>query len=86
MPRKKEIYKLSSDDISRGGFEYGYGRFFAKGRVERIDGSRLEALFLPRVTQKGKELLQYHPCFLRGQLQHYGMLIDKTSPYMASGC
>jgi hypothetical protein len=66
------------DEIVRDGFTCGFGRFFAKGRVERIDGPRLKAMFLPRLTPEANRLLRDHSHFVRGQLQHYGVDYDET--------
>jgi hypothetical protein len=38
---------MPSGDIIRDDFTYTFGRFYARDRVERIDGSRLETMFLP---------------------------------------
>jgi hypothetical protein len=69
---------MSYDDIARNGFTCAFGRFYAKGRVERIDGSRLKAMFLPRLTPEANKLLRDHSDFVRGQLQHYGVDYDET--------
>lgn len=67
------------DDISRDGFTCAFGRFYAKGRVERIDGLRLKTMFLPRLTAEANKLLRDHygSDFVRGQLQHYGVNYDE---------
>lgn len=62
-------------EITRDGFRCSYGRFFAQG-VERIEGSRLKAMFLPRLAPEAKQLLRNHSSFVRGQLQHYGADYD----------
>ncbi|RYO79484.1 hypothetical protein DL762_008142 [Monosporascus cannonballus] len=56
------------DDIIRDGFTCAFGRFYAQGRVERIDGSRLKTIFLPRLTLEANKLLRdyYGSGFVRG--------------------
>ncbi|KAH6847725.1 hypothetical protein B0I37DRAFT_431525 [Chaetomium sp. MPI-CAGE-AT-0009] len=68
-----------SDEIRRDGFTYAYGRFYAQGRVERVDGYLLRAMFLPVLTQEAKSRLRNHTgsSFVRGQLQHYGVDYDE---------
>ncbi|KAH6623406.1 hypothetical protein F5144DRAFT_623373 [Chaetomium tenue] len=64
--------------IVRYGFTYEYGRFYAKGRVECVSSSRLESMFLPRLTQEASSLLRTNcRAFVRGQLQHYGVDYDE---------
>ena len=71
--------KMTYGDTTRFGFRFGYGRFYAEGQVERIDGSRLKVMFLPRLTSGANALLQkHHPRVFRGQLQHYGVDYDKN--------
>jgi hypothetical protein len=48
---------------------------YANG-VQRVDGSRLKEMFLPRITPKTKQLLRRERDFVRGQLQHYGVRDD----------
>ena len=62
--------------ITCNGFESGFGRFFAQG-VERVDGARLKALFLPTLTKEANKLLRDQRNFVRGQLQHYGIDYDE---------
>jgi hypothetical protein len=70
---------MAYGDITRSGFRFASGHFYAQGQVERIDGSRLKAMFLPRLTSEANELLQKHRSnFVRGQLQHYGVDYDKN--------
>lgn len=71
--------RMPYDDIVRDGFACAFGRFYAQGRVERIDGSSLKAMFLPRLTAEANTLLQrhYRDSFVCGQLQHYGVDYDE---------
>lgn len=69
------------DDITRDGFACGFGRFYAQpGRVERVDGSSLRSMFLPKVTPEGRRKLNagYSDNFVRGQLKHYGVQFDES--------
>lgn len=76
---KSTLAKMAYGDIARFGFTSAYGRFYAQGQVERVDGSRLKAMFLPRLTPEANALLQrHHSSFVRGQLQHYGVDYDKN--------
>lgn len=68
------------DDITRGGFACSYGRFYAEpGRVERVEGSSLRGMLLPKLTPQGRRTLdqRYRDCFARGQLKHYGVPFDE---------
>jgi hypothetical protein len=68
-------------DITRDGFACAFGRFFAEpGRVERVDGSSLRNMFLPKLTAKGRRQLNagYSDNFVRGQLKHYGVQFDES--------
>lgn len=65
------------EDVCRNGFTYGFGRFLAGGRVERVEGARLRAMFLPRLTPEATRLLREHRYFVRAQLQHYGVDFDE---------
>ncbi len=67
----------NSGAVIRDGFTDEHCRFFAKGRVELVDGAELEAAFLPRLTAKANELLRDNCNFVRGQLQHYGVAYDE---------
>ncbi|KAK4101281.1 hypothetical protein N658DRAFT_486301 [Parathielavia hyrcaniae] len=70
---------MRDGDIIRNGFSYSYGRFYAPVRVERIEGARLRAMFLPRLTAEANRLLRDHrDSFVRGQLLHYGVEYDKN--------
>ena len=71
---------MHPDDIIRDGFRYAHGRFFAQHRVERVDGSRLSSIFLPRLTPEASKLIQTYSRsdFVRGQLQHYGVGYDES--------
>ncbi|KAK3324154.1 hypothetical protein B0T19DRAFT_402406 [Cercophora scortea] len=67
------------DEVARDGFRYCYGRFYTDDNVERIDGSELERMFLPRLTPEANNLLRHHHAnFVRSQLMHYGIEYDPT--------
>jgi hypothetical protein len=61
--------------VTRDGFKCAYGRFVTESpyNLERIEGSRLKELFIPRLTKEANKLLRDHRHFVRGQLQHYGV-------------
>jgi hypothetical protein len=64
------------NDITRDGFVYSRGKFYAQlGRVERVEGSSLRGMFIPRITPEGRRLLDgsLSGFFVRGQLKHYGV-------------
>jgi hypothetical protein len=77
--RESTFAKMAYGDITRYGSKFGYGQFYAQAHVERIDGSRLKAMFLPRLTAEANALLQrhYRASFVQGQLQHYGVGYDE---------
>lgn len=61
-----------SGEVTREGFAFGYGRFFANpGRVEVVSGQELRAMFLPKMTAEGRKKIRDNGCFVRGQLKHY---------------
>lgn len=69
------------DEITRDGFACAYGRFYAQpGRVERVEGSSLRSMFLPKLTAEGRRQLNagYSDNFVRGQLKHYGVQFDES--------
>lgn len=64
------------DSITSDGFTCSYGRLFAHpGRVERVEGSSLRSMFLPRLNSEGNKRLRHcnSDDFVRGQLKHYGV-------------
>jgi hypothetical protein len=68
-------------DITRNGFACSYGRFYTHpGRVERVDGSSLRSMFLPKLTSDGRKKIDgtYRDNFVRGQLKHYGVQFDES--------
>ncbi|KAK4034726.1 putative AT hook motif family protein [Parachaetomium inaequale] len=69
---------MADDAIVRDGFTCRIGRFFTNDFIERVDGARLKAMFLPRLTREAKTLLRDHPNFIRAQLQHYGVDYDEA--------
>lgn len=60
----------------RDQFSSQYGRFTVYG-IERIEGSALREMFLPKLTPKGKKALRDDRDFVRSQLKHYGVDIDE---------
>src|SRR5436190_10388877 len=69
------------NDITRDGFVCSFGRFYTQpGRVERVEGSSLRSMFLPRLTPEGRRQLNagYSDYFVRGQLKHYGVQFDES--------
>lgn len=69
------------NDITRDGFACSYGRFYTQpGSVERVEGSSLRSMFLPRLTPEGRRQLNagYSDYFVRGQLKHYGVQFDES--------
>jgi hypothetical protein len=65
---------MSSDWVVREGFQCAHGRFITTvGHVERIDSSRLQRLFVPRMTPEGNKLLRDKHDSVRAQLLHYGV-------------
>lgn len=70
---------MPDKDITRDGFRCADGRFYAQGRVERIEGSHLRRIFLPRLTAEANLLIRDRRDFVRGQLQHYGVDYDESA-------
>jgi hypothetical protein len=69
------------NDITRDGFACGFGRFYTQpGRLERVDGSSLRSMFLPKLSPEGRRKLNadYSGNFVRGQLKHYGVQFDES--------
>lgn len=61
------------NDIRRDGFVSAFGRFMAvPGRMDRIEGSQLRSMFLPKLSPAGQKALRDNPDFVRSQLKHYG--------------
>ena len=72
---------MSDSDVIRDGFAYSYGMFYARpGRVERVEGSSLRSMFLPRLTREGRRKIDaaHSDYFVRGQLKHYGVQFDES--------
>ncbi|KAK0704310.1 hypothetical protein B0H67DRAFT_557148 [Lasiosphaeris hirsuta] len=69
---------MPSSEITRDGFSTAFGRFYAHGRVERIEAAKLRAMFLPRLTPEANKVLRNHSTFVRAQLQHYGVKFDES--------
>lgn len=66
------------DSVSRDGFEFAYGRFYAlPGRVEREEPDALRNMLLPKLTPAASKKLRENSWFVRGQLQHYGVSYDE---------
>lgn len=66
------------ESVKRDGFASQYGRFTAHD-IERIDGSVLQRMFVPKVTREGqRELYRHGPSFIRSQLKHYGIKFDEA--------
>lgn len=65
--------------VSRDGFTCAWGLFYAN-RIERIEGSRLRQMFLPKVTPEATKKLRrnFGDCFVRAQLKHYGVEFDES--------
>ncbi|KAF3012312.1 hypothetical protein E8E14_001206 [Neopestalotiopsis sp. 37M] len=62
------------DEVARDGFECAFGRFYAlPGRVERVEGSHLRSMFLPKL--RPGQGTSYD--FVRGQLKHYGVQYEE---------
>ncbi|KAI9053497.1 hypothetical protein LZ554_002452 [Drepanopeziza brunnea f. sp. 'monogermtubi'] len=74
-------------DGLRGNFSSSYGRFYAEPEhVERVTGSSLRSMFIPRLTPHAQILMgqSYSGGFVRGQLKHYGVQFD-TSEISGNG-
>jgi hypothetical protein len=66
------------NDIRRDGFCSGFGRFMAEpGRLDRIEGSHLRNMFLPKMSREGQKALRDNRHFVRGQLKHYGVQFEE---------
>lgn len=59
------------------------GRFTVHG-MERIEGSTLREMFLPKLTSQGRGPLEGNPRFVRSQLKHYGVDVDEEK-YSGNG-
>ncbi|VUC28696.1 unnamed protein product [Clonostachys rosea] len=59
----------------RGNFVSSYGGFRTKeGRIARTEPSKLRELFLPNLSDEGREILAENgPAYVRAQLLHYGI-------------
>lgn len=79
---------MPATPIIRDGFESSYGRFYVgdagdharrvgRLRVERIETSRLKAMFLPRLTHEANKLFRDYIEFVRCQIKHYGVEFDE---------
>ncbi|KAJ5107313.1 hypothetical protein N7456_003988 [Penicillium angulare] len=65
-----------SSGINREGFTSAHGRFLVHGE-DRIEGSRLRDMFLPRISREGQKALRDSFDFVRCQLKHYGVEVDE---------
>ncbi|KAF7131075.1 hypothetical protein CNMCM5793_004062 [Aspergillus hiratsukae] len=66
------------NDIRRDGFVSAFGRFMAEpGRMDRIGGSLLRSMFLPKLSREGQKELRDNPHFVRAQLKHYGVQFEE---------
>ncbi|RHZ47825.1 hypothetical protein CDV55_101056 [Aspergillus turcosus] len=66
------------NDIRRDGFVSEFGRFMTDpGRMERIEGSRLRSMFLPKLSREGQKALRDNHNFVRHQLKHYGVQFEE---------
>lgn len=62
------------DEVARDGFECAFGRFYAlPGRVERVEGSHLRGMFLPKL--RPGQGTSYD--FVLDQLKHYGVQYEE---------
>jgi len=62
---------------TRDGFTSEYGRFYVDhGRVERVEGSSLREMFLPRQSREGQRMRDKIHDFIPGQLKHYGISFE----------
>lgn len=60
------------NDIRRDAFISGFGRFMVDpGRMDRIEGSQLRSMFLPKLSREGQKALSKNSRFVRSQLKHY---------------
>ncbi|ETS87113.1 hypothetical protein PFICI_00941 [Pestalotiopsis fici W106-1] len=68
-------------EVVSDGFAYRYGRFYAlvPNRVERVQGSHLRQMFLPKLTPEANKRLRdsHEDTFVRGQLKHYGVHFEE---------
>ncbi|KAJ5337129.1 uncharacterized protein N7506_005151 [Penicillium brevicompactum] len=64
-------------------FTFEDGRFTVHG-MERIEGSTLREMFLPKLTSQGRWALKGNPRFVRSQLKHYGVDVDEEK-YSGNG-
>lgn len=66
------------NDIRRDGFTSGFGRFWAEpGHMDRIEGSQLRKMFLPKLSREGQKALRDNRNFVRSQLKHYGVHFEE---------
>ncbi|OJJ42500.1 hypothetical protein ASPZODRAFT_137291 [Penicilliopsis zonata CBS 506.65] len=63
-------------EIRRDGFISIFGRFLTDDRIDRIEGSQLRSMFLPKLSREGQKALRDNRNFVRSQLKHYGVQID----------
>jgi hypothetical protein len=68
------MFEYHEDIVHDEGFSSGHGHFKTwPGGMERIKGSRLRRMFLPRLSREVKRALQENRQFCRCQLKHYGI-------------
>lgn len=66
------------NNIRRDGFASAFGRFMADpGRMDRIEGSQLRSMFLPKLSREGQKALRDNSGFVRSQLKHYGVQFEE---------
>ncbi|PWY65546.1 hypothetical protein BO83DRAFT_401997 [Aspergillus eucalypticola CBS 122712] len=65
--------------ITRDGFTSSFARFrTTRGDNERVDGSSLRRIFLPKLSREGQKILRDRTDFVRSQLQHYGVPFEES--------
>lgn len=68
-----------NNDIHRDGFVSGFGRFMTEsGRIDRIEGSQLRSMSLPKLSREGQKALRNSFHFVRSQLKHYGVQFEEN--------
>ena len=76
FPTRMSTYYYSQ--IRRDGFISAFGRFMTEpGRMDRVEGSQLRRMYLPKLSREGQKELRYNSNFIRSQLQHYGVRFEE---------
>lgn len=70
---------MPAGDVCVDVFTSSFGRFYAPHRVQAVPSAELKKMFLPHMTDAGRQLIYDHnEHFVRGQFHHYGVMFHEV--------